>query len=62
MLVKNMVKPGCMMPDGAPPCDEYVAMYERAKALENALVRIRDIYTPNGDLGRDIDKALYGDS
>lgn len=59
MLVKNMPLPACMMPDGAAPCDEYVAMYERAKELETALVSIREKYTPNGDLVRDIDKALY---
>lgn len=59
MLVKNMTLPSCMIPDGADPCEEYQVLYMRAINLEKALMRIRDIYTPNGDLVKDIDKALY---
>jgi len=35
---------------------------ERAENLERALLDIQVKYTPNGDLSRDIDKAIFTDA
>ena len=34
MKIDNLPFPGCMMPDGAPPCDSYINLHETAKNLE----------------------------
>lgn len=38
MTDKNIPLPGCMMPDGAPPCDEYLVLSERCTKLEQTLI------------------------
>jgi len=59
MKVKDMLMPGCMMPDGAPPCESYSELYERAMWLEKVgQMCFDDACKPSGKISKKTAKEL----
>lgn len=44
MSIRHLSFPGCMAPDGAPPCSAYAELYEYIQKMESALHEIIGVH------------------